>query len=143
MTSVGTVISYPIPAYSNVPIRTSFYKPSQFFISDVQLGQTTVVTATVDMNYQIGQQIRLLIPASSGCFQLNNLTGYVLSVPDTDQVEVSIDSSQNVNQFLTSSAKTQPQILAIGDINSGIISSTGQNIPTTNIPGSFINISPE
>ncbi len=143
MTSVGTVISYPISAYQNVPIQANFYNPSQFFISDVQLGQTTTVTATTNMNYVIGQQIRLLIPAASGCFQLNNLTGYVLSIPDTDQVEVSIDSSQNVNQFVSSSAKTQPQIVAIGDINSGILSSNGPNISSTNIPGAFINISPE
>lgn len=143
MTSVGTVISYPIPAYSNVPIKSSYYQPSRFVISDVSLGITTTVTTSEDMNYVIGQEVRLLIPPSFGCIQLNGLSGYVLSIPDTNEVELSIDSSQNVDQFISSSATTQAQIVAIGDINSGVISSSGRDIPTTNIPGSFINISPE
>ncbi len=138
-----TVISYPIPAYQNLPIRANFYQPSQYFISGVTLGQTTTVTATTDMNYVIGQEVRLLIPPTFGCIQLNGMTGFVLSIPDTDQIEISINSSQNVDSYTSSSARTQAQILAIGDINSGITSSTGLNIPSTNIPGAFINISPE
>ena len=134
--------SGPTPPYNNPPIQPQFYEPSMFFIAGVTLGQTTIVTTTKNLNYVIGQLVRLLIPESSGCFQLNETFGFVLSLPAPNEVEIGIDSSRNVNQFTSSSDPTQPQILAIGDTNSGIISSTGRNIPTTNIPGSFINISP-
>lgn len=136
-----TVISYPIPAYSNLPIEAQYYQPSRFVISGVTLGATTIVTTSVANNYVVGQQVRLLIPQPYGCWQLNESFGYVLSIISSTQVEVGINST-NSNAFVAAGTSNQPQIIAIGDINSGIISSTGLKIPTTNIPGSFINISP-
>lgn len=142
MTSVGSVISYPIPLYQNVPIQAGHFQPSQFFISAVTLGITTIVTATTTMNYSIGQEIRLLIPPSFGCIQLNGQSGFVISLPASDQVEITIDST-NSNAYIASASTVQSaQIVAIGDINNGITSSTGANIPTTNVPGAFINTSP-
>ena len=138
-----TVISYPISIYQNVPIEAGFYQPSRFVISDVDLGQTTIVTTTEDVNYVVGQLVRLIIPPSFGCRQLNEKQGYVLALPSSDEVEISIDSSLNVDPYIASSATTKAQILAVGNINSGIISSTGTVMSSTNIPGSFINISPE
>lgn len=138
-----TVISYPIPAYANVPIHAEYYKPSRFVISGITLGLTTTVTTTENMNYVIGQLVRLLIPSSFGSIQLNEQQGYVISIPADNQVELNIDSLRNVDAYVASSATTKAQILAIGDINSGIISFTGRIIPTTNIPGSFVNISPQ
>jgi len=142
MTSVGTVISYPIPPYQNFPIQAQFYQPSRFVISNVTLGQTTVVTTSVDHNYVIGQEVRLLIPSSFGCIQLNEIKGYVITIPASNQVNVNIDSSQNVDPYIASSARTPAQILAIGDINSGQINSNGINSFLTYVPGSYINISP-
>lgn len=141
MATAGTVISFPIPPYSNPPIESQFYQPSRFVISAVTLGQTTTVTTTSDMNYVVGQLARLLIPPSFGCFQLNEKQGYVLSIPASNQVVLSIDSSQNVNQFIASSATTVAQILGIGDVNNGTINSNGRSSEGTAIPGSFINIS--
>jgi len=142
MTSVGTVISYPIPPYQNLPIKATYYKPSQYFIEDVTLGVTTIVTTTEDVNYVVGQLVRLIIPPQFGCRQLNESQGYVLSLPALNEVEISIDSSRNVDNFVSSNAATQPQILAIGDIANGQINSSGSVRQTTYIPGSFINISP-
>lgn len=142
MVSERGVISYPIPAYQNLPIDAQFYQPSRFEISNVQLGQTTVVTTSVDQNYVIGQEVRLLIPSSFGCFQLNETQGIVLSIPASNQVEVSIDSSQNVDPFTTSTATTVAQILAIGDVNNGKTNAGGRINNGTFIPGSFVNISP-
>lgn len=136
------VISYPIPPYSNPPIEPQFYQPSRFVISNISLGVTTIITTTVNMNYVIGQLVRLIVPFSYGSRELNEREGNVISLPTTNQVEIDIDSSKNVSSFISSSATTKAQILGVGDVNTGIISSTGQNIPTTNIPGSFINISP-
>ncbi len=134
--------SGPTPPYNNPPIHPEYFEPSRFVISGVSLGQTTIVTTTENNNYVIGQLVRLIIPKTFGCVQLNEISGYVLSIPSSNQVELNIDSSRNVNAYTSSPATTKAQILAIGDTNTGIISSTGRNIPTTNIPGSFINISP-
>ncbi len=139
---MSTVITAPIPAFSNPPIQPQFYQPKVFVISNVVLGRTTTVTTTLDMDYVIGQLVRLIIPPTFGCRQLDEVEGYVIYIPSSNQVEVDIDSSRDVDPYTSSSSLTPAQILAIGDINTGIISSTGRIIPTTNIPGSFINISP-
>lgn len=132
----------PIPPYNNPPIQPQFYKPSFFFISNIVIGLTTLVTTAVNDNYVIGQLVRLLIPPAYGCSQLNEQEGYVLSLPASNQVEVGINSYGG-NPFISNppNQKNKPQIVPVGDINSGVISSTGRNVPTTAIPGSFINIS--
>lgn len=137
-----TVISYPISAYQNVPINAQFFQPSRFVISGMTLGQTTTITTTDDMNYVIGQEIRLIIPFSFGCYQLNGQTGYVISIPSGNQIIVSIDSSVNVSNFKSSPATTVAQIVAIGDLNFGFINQNGNMNQGTYVPGSFINISP-
>lgn len=132
----------PIPPYSNVPINPQFFLPSQFFIANITLGVQTTVTTTINHNYVIAQSIRLIIPPTFGCRQLNEAQGLVLSIPAPNQVVVSINSSMNVDPFTPSSATTKPQILAIGDISNGQINSNGRSQNITFIPGSFINISP-
>jgi hypothetical protein len=135
----GSVISYPIPLYANVPIQSNYYKPSKFFISNITLGQTTVVTTSKAHNYVIGQEVRVLIPNTFGTRQLNEQSGYVISIPSSTQVEVNINSSQ-YNSFTSSTATTQPQIMAIGEVNYGDISLNG--LLPIDVPGSFQNISP-
>jgi len=144
MAQQGSVLSYPIPAYQNTVPEPEFYIPSRFVIEDIDLGLTTIVTTTLDHNYVIGQECRLLIPSAFGSFQLNEVKGNVLSIPQSDQVELSIDSLRNVDPFIASS-ETYPsvaQIVAIGDFNSGAINSNGRIQNKTYIPGSFRNISP-
>jgi hypothetical protein len=139
-----TVISFPIPAYQNVPIHAEYYLPSRFLISGISLGITTIITTTENINYVVGQEIRLLIPISFGSFQLNGLTGFVLSLPSSNQVEISIDSSKNVDAFTASGNPIESaQIVAIGDINTGATNAQGELNQGTYIPGSFINISPQ
>ncbi len=143
MTILTGVITYPIPAYQNVPIQPQYYKPRRWVIEDISLGRTTVVTATTDMDYEIGQEARLLIPSSFGSIQLNEKKGFVISLPNSDQVELDIDSSYGVDAFMSSTSTVQSaEILAIGDINTGAINTNGRNDQKTYIPGSFINISP-
>ena len=132
----------PVALFNNVPIEPQFYEPSRFVISNVTRGTTTIVTTTVDHNYVVGQLVRLLIPAAFGCFQLNESSGYVLSIPASNQVEVSINSSKNVNSFISATSTQNPQILALGDINFGATNSSGPLSTTTYIPGSFLDISP-
>lgn len=139
--SINTVISYPIPAYQNLPINAQFYKPSRFVISAISLGIATTITTTENMNYVIGQEVRLIIPPTFGSRGLNEKTGNVISIPMPNQVILDIFSI-GIDPFIASSAPTQAQILAIGDINSGGVNSHGRVHQYTHIPGSFINISP-
>ncbi len=132
----------PIPPESNPPIEPQFYQPKQFFIDDITLGQTTTVTTTINHDYVIGQLVRLLIPQANGSRQLSETQSYVIQVPASNQVVLQLDSSVNVDPFISTSAPNQPQILPIGDINSGQINSSGRINNLDYIPGSFINISP-
>ena len=92
----------PVALYNNLPIEPQFYEPSRFIITNVILGSTTIVTTSVNHNYVVGQLVRLLIPVAFGCFQLNETSGYVISIPAANQVEVGINSNQNVNSFNSS-----------------------------------------
>lgn len=130
----------PIAPYSNPPIQPQFYEPSRFDIVAISLGVTTTVTTDPDHNYVLGQQVRLLIPPTFGARFLNGQTGFVIAIPAADQVTLDI-FSVGMDPFVSSSATTKPQILAIGDRNNGLISATGRVNSTTAIPGSFINIS--
>lgn len=136
------VISYPIPAYQNYPINADFYQPSRFVISAIALGKTTTVTTTTDMNYVVGQLVRLIIPIDGGCRQLNESQGYVISIPASNQVTLDIYSAGG-DSFTTPTGNQQAQILAIGDIGNGQINSNGRTDQVVYVPGSFINISPQ
>ena len=137
----NTVITYPIPLYQNLPIEKCWYKPRQFFISAISLGFLTTVTTTFEHDYVIGQLVRLIIPNGFGSRQLNEMLGFVTSIPAENQVVIDLNSS-NADPFITNAAIfTQPQIVAVGDINTGEINPCGPNIKPW-IPGSFRNISP-
>ena len=149
----NSVISYPIPAYQNVPITPQFYQPSQFEITGITLGQTTIVTMAngtndVDPNYVVGQQVRLIIPPKYGSRSLNGQSGYVLSLPTTNSVEIGINSVGTdpfipSPTFLPFQSQTPAQIVAIGDVNNGQLNNFINMTTGTFIPGSFQNISPE
>ena len=139
--STPPLLNGPQALYNNVPIEPQFYEPSRFVISDITLGATTLVTTTEDNNYVIGQLCRLIIPPGYGCRQLNEVSGYVDSIPDTNQVILLIDSSGG-NPFISADLRQQPQILAIGDINNGTTNATGRKNTATFVPGSFRDISP-
>lgn len=136
-----TVLTYPIPAYQNVPIHPEFFKPRRFFISAISLGILTTITTTVDHDYVIGQEVRILIPYKFGTIQLNEKSAYVVAIPASNQVTLDI-SSIGMDPFTDPGTTTKAQILAIGDINSGQINSNGRILQATYIPGSFQNISP-
>lgn len=136
------LMSGPIAPENNPPINPQFYQPRVFNIASIVNGTSTLVTTTVDHDYVIGQEVRFLISQLYSERQLNQRTGLVIAIPNTNQVVVNIDSSL-FDTFVpnTSSDTTQPQIVAIGDVNSGQIN-TGRTGNLTYIPGSFIDISP-
>ena len=141
-----TVISYPVPLYANLPIEPQYYTPWRFVISAISLGITTTVTMTIpsitNLTYIVGQLVRLIIPPTFGCRQLNGQTAYVIGVTQPNQVTLALNSSQNVDPYIASSATTPAQILAIGDISTGAINNNGSQNQTTYVKGAFINVSP-
>jgi hypothetical protein len=140
----------PVPAYSNPAITPWYYTPSKFSIADITRGITTVVTmtpsnvggTTVYPNYVIGQRVRINMTYGYGMPQINTMEAYVLSVPSSTTVQLDIDS-RFFNAFDTTptGATTPSQIIAVGDINSGQINSSGRTNQLTYIPGSFRDIS--
>lgn len=137
------LIKGPIPPFSNPPIEPQFFQPSVFQVSALSLGIATTVTTSKNHNYVIGQLCRLVIGGSWGSSQLNQQAGYVIQIPASNQVVLNLNS-QNISPFKTGFG-TKPQIIAVGDVNSGPTSNTGRQLPNGVVPtiqGSFINISP-
>lgn len=143
----NTVISFPVPPFSNPPIQPEFYLPKRFTISAITLGITTTVTTTIEHDYVIGQEVRLIIPNRYGSTLLNEKTAIVLTIPSSTSVKLNLNS-MGADPFIPSptflpfESKTLAQIIGIGDVNSGVINTTGRINTGTFIPGSFINISP-
>jgi|SRR5271170_6261154 len=129
----------PIPPYNNPPIEPQNFQPSVFNITTISLGITTTVTTSVNHNYVIGQEVRLLIPSIYGPQVLNEQTGFVLQIPALNEVVLNINS-QNVTAFNLVSYPLPPQIVAVGNINTGSVNPNGPKISTL-LPGSFSNIS--
>lgn len=90
----------------------------------------------------LGQLIRMLVPFNYGMRQINELDGYVTSIPSDTQVEVDINSL-TFDAFIAAPSYigTPPSIQAIGDVNTGLLV-TSRSGPTPKILGSFLNISP-
>lgn len=139
--SIPPLLNGPQPPYNNPPIAPQYYQPSRFIISALSIGTTTTVTTSVSNNYVVGQKCRLLIPNGYGCTQLNEQTGIVIDIPADNQVIINLNS-QYANIFINAGLLQKPQIVAIGDVNTGAINNHGRFYTKTFIPGSFINISP-
>lgn len=142
-------MSYPFPITGPIAPETNprpqpqFYMPSRFVISAISLGITTVVTTSVNHNYVVGQQVRLLVPPFYGTYQISEQDGFVMSIPAANQVMININSV-GYNAFIPNPTfgPTLPQIISIGDIRNGAINDQGRVNQATAIPGSFVNISP-
>ena len=138
---MGSPFPGPTPPYSNPPIHPEYYKPSRFAISGISLGVTTTITTILNMNYVIGQEVRVLIPFGYGTRELDELTGIVIGIPASNQVTLNI-FSLNFTPFVNPSFPQVPQIVAVGDVNTGAINSQGRINQLTFISGSFLDISP-
>jgi hypothetical protein len=142
------------------------YSPGVSFINAITLGTTTTVSTTQPHNLSVGSTVCFRIPKEYGTVELNSLPnqiipgsplyGNVISVVDADTVVVNIDSS-NFTAFSNNVAVASvdglsfPQMLAVGDVNTGGIQYSGgllypspvvngasiQNGPAIN--GAFVN----
>lgn len=133
----------PVPPENNPPINPQYYQPSVFYIANIELGPSTLVTTTVNHNYVVGQNTRLLIPFNYGAQSLNEQEALVTAIPMPNQALLALNSmgasAFNASPFY---GPTPPQIMAIGDVNSGTINASGNSNMGTTINGAFIDISP-
>lgn len=117
------------------------YLPGVNFISAITTGTTTTITTTSNHNYVVGQEIAFRIPSTWGTTQLNSLPnnvtpgspvyGYVTSITSNTVFVCSINSTgftafnSNPTVAQVVAGLTPPQVVAVGDINSGGVAYSG------------------
>ena len=158
----------PSGAYVKKVLYPFLYAPGLSVINAVTTGTTTTISTTAPHNLLVGSQVAFHLSSDWGTVELNELpnslvpgkpiTGYVISVTDSDTVVVNINStgytafSSNPTVAAVKAGVTPPQMVAVGDINTGGASiSSGSPLypsPTVNgvstingpaINGAFVN----
>jgi hypothetical protein len=140
----------PPGAYVRQVLNPYIYAPGQAFISAISYGTTTTVTTTSAHNFVVGQQIAFRIPSVYGPTALNSLPNstipgspvyyYVTSVTSNTVFVCNAVSTGfptfNTNQTVASVPGLQlPQVVAVGDVNSGGIQYSGGSLyPSPVIP---------
>ncbi len=128
-----------------ISVGTTTFIPNPYTANITNITNSVQAVITANNSFRPGNS--LLIFDVGGMTQINYLTVPIVSVTSSsftvnlDTTSFSAYTSGGI-AMLYNVPQTTAQIIAIGDINSGIISSTGRVQTSTNIPGSFINISP-
>lgn len=133
------------------------YLPGVNFISAITTGTTTTITTTSNHNYVVGQEIAFRIPSAWGTTGLNSLPNnstpgspvyaYVTSVTSNTVFVCSFNSTGftafNSNPTVAATVGlTPPQVVAVGDINSGGAAFSGGALyPSPSFPTSSGGIS--
>lgn len=119
------------------------YAPGVSFVEAITLGTTTIIDTTVPHNFVVGQEIAFRIPSAWGTSQLNSLPntlipgspiyGFVTAVNSSTEFVCNINSSAftafNSNQpFLSFHGEQWPQVVAVGDVNTGGWQYNGGNL---------------
>lgn len=133
----------PAGAYVKKVLYPYLYEPGVSYISAITTGTTTTIDTTSAHNLVVGQEVAFRIPEQWGTTQLNSLPnvltpgapvyGYVISVTDYNTVVVNINSSAytafNSNQLVADvSGLSYPQIVAVGDVNTGGVDITSGSV---------------
>lgn len=139
-TSTNNVGSYKQVLYP------ALYAPAVSFVSAITLANPAVISLTMPGNYVVGQEVAFRIPSAWGTTQLNSLPnvlipgspiyGYVTAVSGsltTPTITVNINSTSytafNPNQpFASYPGEKFPQVVPVGDVNSGGFAYTGGNL---------------
>ena len=130
----------PTGAFVKKVLYPFLYAPGVSFIEAITTGTTTTVVTTTPNNFVVGQEIAFRIPQSWGTTQLNTLPNnltpgsplyyYVTSVTNSTTFVCSANSTGftafNTNQTVASvPGLSFPQVMAIGDVNSGGVAYSG------------------
>jgi hypothetical protein len=128
------------------PFNTGDFPTGTFYpyvcdVTNVTNTNPILVTTAVDHMFVIGNQVQFQMPPQWGMRQLNFRKGYVIGVPASNQVTVTIDALQ-FDPFITPSVSPpvvidNPQIIPVGDQNSGSSSPGGIPMNPNIIPGGY------
>src|SRR5271170_1460533 len=66
-----------------VNLNPLYYPQSRYIVNAQSAGATTVLTFSIPSGYQVGQEVRVLIPRAFTMTQLDGLAGTILEVNDT------------------------------------------------------------
>ena len=137
-------------------INPDQYFPGISFINNITLGTTTSVEITTIPNVVVGQTVSFRIPPQWGTTQLNsgqnpNIPGFaiygsVLSISNNN-ININVDSTNftafNTNiPFAATPGLSFPQVVGVGDNNTGGGQPVNNGIPSVNGPsisGAFVN----
>jgi hypothetical protein len=124
----------PAGAFVKKVLYPYLYAPGVAFIEAITTGTTTTVVTTAPHNFVVGQEIAFRIPQAWGTTQLNSLPdilipgspiyGYVTSVTNSTTFVCNINSTGytafNTNlTFAQMVGQSFPQVIAVGDVNTG------------------------
>lgn len=144
----GYVISAPTATSVVLDIDSTLanaFIASPYTCSITNITQDTSAVVTASNSFLRGNSV--IFSGVGGMTEINTLVGSISAVSGSG-FTVAIDSSSfsaysgGGTATLYGVPQDQAQIVAIGDVNSGITSSTGPILSSTAVPGSFINISP-
>lgn len=147
----------PTGAFVRKVLYPYLYEPGVNYISAITTGATTTITTTAPHNFVVGQEIAFRIPSVYGTTGLNSLPNsttpgspvyyYVTSVSSNTVFVCNAVSTGftafNSNQTVASVPGLQlPQVLAVGDINSGGVAYSGGALyPSPSFPTSSGGVS--
>ena len=122
------------------------YEPANEDITDITQASQALVTISVDHSFVIGNQVQFLIPPEWGMYQISGLKGFVISIPQSDQISVDIDT-RAFDAFVTPTPPMfvvidNAQVASVGDSNFGSLSPGGVVTLPNTIPGAYINQRP-
>jgi len=136
----------PYNRYNLGLFNSGTYTPALNDIDAITQSNPALVTTIDNHNYVIGQEVQFFIPPQWGIRQLDQLTGYVLSIPALDEFTVSIDTTL-FDAFVTPTPSAfividPAQVMGIGDSNFGLNAPGGVVAVPQTIPGAFENQPP-
>ena len=126
----------PSAAYVKKVLYPFLYLPQDNFVVNISQASQAVVITSMYHNLQVGQEVAFRVPSLWGMTQINSLPdnvipgspiyGYVVSVTDNWTFVVNINTSNYTaftNNFTMTSGTgvglNYPQVVAVGDVNSG------------------------
>jgi len=133
----------PLNPYNLGLFNSGTYTPAINNLTAVTQANPAAVTTASNHNYVINQEVQFFIPPQWGMRQLDQLTGYVLSIPALNQFTVSIDTS-TFDAFIIPTPPplvviNPAQVSGIGEANYGQFSPGGVIALPQTVPGSFQN----
>lgn len=136
----------PLNRFNLGLFNSGTYTPALHNINAISQSNPCLVETVDDHDYVINQEVQFFIPPQWGMRQLNQLKGYILTIPNPDEFTVNIDTSQFDAFVIPTPAAfvviDDAVVVGIGDANYGQ-SSPGGVVPLPQtIPGAYENHPP-